>query len=80
MDATTITGVDRVIAISSIAEEELERWYPVSHEQIVRIPHGVDTESIRSGSPRTNIAIVQSTMRSFHFSTSAASSLGNTWI
>jgi glycosyltransferase involved in cell wall biosynthesis len=44
MDATTITGVDRVIAISSIAEEELERWYPVSHEQIVRIPHGVDTE------------------------------------
>lgn len=44
MDAATITGVDRVIAISSIAEDELERWYPVSREQMVRIPHGVDPE------------------------------------
>lgn len=43
MDAVTVPKADRTIAISTIARRELQRYYPVDHDRITKIPHGVDT-------------------------------------
>lgn len=43
MDAVTAPRADRTIAISTIARRELQQYYPVDHDRITKIPHGVDT-------------------------------------
>ena len=44
MDVATAPRATRVIAISSVAERELLRWYPVDEDALAHVPHGVDTE------------------------------------
>lgn len=44
MDVATAPLATRIIAISSIAERELVRWYPVDAAALVHVPHGVDVE------------------------------------
>ena len=44
MDVPTALRAARVIAISSIAERELGRWYPVDEDALVHVPHGVDSD------------------------------------
>lgn len=52
MDAITAPRAARIISISSIAHKELEQYYPISSEDIVRIPHGVDADYFTSDAPQ----------------------------
>lgn len=52
MDVATAPRVTRVIAISSVAERELLRWYPVDEDALVHVPHGVDAERFHPGCRR----------------------------
>lgn len=51
MDAATVPRSSRVITISSIAQQELKRYYPVSDKKLVQIPHGVDTDRFHPDQP-----------------------------
>lgn len=43
MDMATIPRVDKTIAISRDSANELDRWYPTNENDIIHIPHGVDS-------------------------------------
>lgn len=44
MDIATMHCCSQIVAISSIAQQELERYYPVNQASVSLIPHGVDIE------------------------------------
>jgi len=51
MDMATAPRASRTIAISRESARELAKWYPVSADDIVHIPHGVNIEQFHPDQP-----------------------------
>jgi glycosyltransferase involved in cell wall biosynthesis len=51
MDSIASLRTRKTIAISSVVERDLDEYYPIDEDDIVRIPHGVDVERFSPDSP-----------------------------
>ncbi|WP_123538495.1 glycosyltransferase family 4 protein [Halosimplex salinum] len=51
MDAVASVRTSKTIAISSVVQRDLDRYYPPDSSDTVRIPHGVDSDRFRPDHP-----------------------------